>query len=662
MTGSKSDSALSIASVFFLILMSWFSTACVHAATGTLLQGGTLYPRVVRLSHGPAASNGQLIASTNGQIFKSTDSGTSWAPLSIVPTATGSTERCCATLYEMPQTVGSLAAGTLLSAASYFQSGTPAIEVYISTDQGATWSYHSTPVLGGDNSHGLWEPEFEVANDGALVMFWSDETDSCCSQKLAQIRSYDGASWQNKADTVRSTVHADRPGMITVSKLPNNHFFMTYELCGPAACTAFSRTSTDGWNFGDPTNMGTKVQTASGQYLEHTPLNKWSPSVLSSNGAILLTGQIVYDANGSVSASNGSVLFVNTNVDGTGNWYTINAPVHVPSPYDNYCPNYSSALLPAADGSSILELASDYNNGVCNTYFASEPWNQLPTDGTTYVVRNVHAQSLCLDNTGWSTQNNTSAELWDCTGYPVQNWTLHAKGGGLFSVQNQYSGLCLDDTGGSSTPGNLLTLWGCADNANQNWLFMDLGNGSFKLNSQASGSLMMDDPGGSMAHGTQLHLWTDNGLWPQQWILQPLPTDGATYAIRNVWVPALCLDAKNQSTNGSAELRSCTQKPQQTWTVHAKSGGFYSLESGHSGLCLDSANDVGATGLKTCADSSSQNWMIMPVGGSGNYKLMNQSSAPLVLGNPQGATVAGTQPQMEADTGPMPSQQWTFIP
>ena len=54
--------------------------------------------------------------------------------------------------------------------------------------------------------------------------------------------------------------------------------------------------------------------------------------------------------------------------------------------------------------------------------------------------------------------------------------------------------------------------------------------------------------------------------------------------------------------------------------------------------------------------------MIMPVGGSGNYKLMNQSSAPLVLGNPQGATVAGTQPQMEADTGPMPSQQWTFIP
>ncbi len=94
----------------------------------------------------------------------------------------------------MPQQVGSLAAGRLISSASYFAGGTPAIEIYASTDQGHTWSYQSTPVIGGDGSHGLWEPEFEVANDGTLVMFWSDETDACCSQKLAQIRTYNGSS------------------------------------------------------------------------------------------------------------------------------------------------------------------------------------------------------------------------------------------------------------------------------------------------------------------------------------------------------------------------------------------------------------------------------------------------------------------------------------
>ena len=507
--------------VLCVLLLVAVASGAAHAqaATGALLQGSTLYPRVVRLSHGPASVNGRLIASTNGVLFQSTDNGISWSQLGTVPTVGGSTERCCATLYEMPQTVGSLAAGTLLSAASYFSNGVPVLEIYTSTDQGHTWIYHGMPVRAGDNNHGLWEPQFEIANDGALVMFWSDETDACCSQKLAQIRTYNGDAWQDQTNTVASTVQGDRPGMITVSKLPNNHFFMSYELCGPAACTVFSRTSTDGWNFGTPSNMGTKVQTASGQYFEHAPLNVWSPSAVSSNGALVLVGQVMYESNGQVSASNGKVLFVNTNVDGTGNWYTIKAPVQVPNAYDNYCPNYSSALLPATNGSSLLELASAYNKNVCLTYFGSESWNNLPANGAQYLFINQAATSLCLDNTGWSTANGTSAELWTCNGAPVQNWIVHAQGNGYFSIQNQRTGLCVDNTGGSQSPGNKVTLWSCANNSNQNWLFLDVGNGVYKLQNQASGGLMLDDPAASTTAGTQLQIWTDNGLAPQQWVI-----------------------------------------------------------------------------------------------------------------------------------------------
>lgn len=511
-------SAWSSLCLLMLAVLLATSARPAHAATGTLLTGSTLYPRVVRLQHN-AGFNGMLVASTNGIIFQSTNNGASWNLIGPVPTISGSSEYCCATLYELPQQVGALAAGTLMFAATYTVNGTPAIEVYTSTNQGLSWSYHSTPVQRGDSSHGLWEPEFEVANDGALVMFWSDETDPCCSQKLAQIRTYNGQTWQDQSNTVASTVPSDRPGMATVSKLPNGHFFMSYELCGPAACTVFYRTSTDGWNFGDPTHTGTKIATASGQYLEHAPVNVWSPSVISSTGAIVLVGQVMYESNGSVSSYNGKVLFVNTNVDGAGNWYTINAPVQVPTAYDNYCPNYSSALLPATDGSSILELASDYNNGGCITYYGSESWNNLPADGSTHAFHNLQNTALCLDDTGWGTTNNTSAELWDCNGLAVQNWTVHAEGGGWYSIQNQYSGLCVDNTGGSTTPGNKVTLWGCVGNANQAWLFMDLGNGTYKLMNQASGSLMLDDTGGSTTHGTQLQIWTDNGLPPQQWQL-----------------------------------------------------------------------------------------------------------------------------------------------
>ncbi len=319
---------------------------------------------------------------------------------------------------------------------------------------------------------------------------------------------------------MRSTVQGDRPCMITVSQLPDGHFFMSYELCGPAACTVFSRVSLDGWNFGDPTNMGARVQTATGQYLAHAPFNHWSPSVLSSNGAIVLVGQVTYESDGSVSPSNGKVLFTNTNADGSGNWSTLAAPVQVPTANDNYCPNYSSALLPAADGSSVLELASDYLNGGCIVYSASEPWNRLPADGSTHVFRSVQAPALCLDNTAWSTENNTRAELWDCNGAPVQNWIVHAKGSGWFTVQNQQTGLCVDNTGGNTMAGNLVTLWGCANNANQTWQFIDLGNGRYKLRNQACGSLMLDDPAGSTTHGTQLGVWTDNRLAAQQWLMQ----------------------------------------------------------------------------------------------------------------------------------------------
>ena len=153
------------------------------------------------------------------------------------------------TLFEMPQTLGVLAAGTLLYANTYFVGSQKAIEIYISTDAGSTWSYLRTPII-TSNSSGLWEPEFEIASDGALVMFWSDETDSCYSQKLAQMRTYDGTSWQNRQNTVASPIQADRPGMAVVTKLPGGTYFMTYEDCGPAACTVYYRISTAGWNWG----------------------------------------------------------------------------------------------------------------------------------------------------------------------------------------------------------------------------------------------------------------------------------------------------------------------------------------------------------------------------------------------------------------------------
>ena len=496
------------------------AASTTNLATGTYLAGSTLYPRVIRIEHSTSGADGDLIASTNGQIYISTNNSKTFSYLDTVPQISGSTEYCCADLFEMPQTVGSLTAGTLLFAATYYVGATRAIEVYSSTDNGKSWSYSSTPVSGGDSAHGLWEPEFSVADDGALVMFWSDETDTCCSQKIAQIRTFDGTSWQDQTNTVASSIYADRPGMAVVTKLPNGTYFMSYELCGPAACTVFYRTSQDGWNYGNPSNTGTKISTVSGQYFEHAPTNAWSPSVVSGNGALILVGQVLYNANGAVSSQNGKVLFMNTSPDGAGPWYAISAPVQVPTAYDNYCPNYSSALLPSPHGNSILELASDYNSqDQCVTYFSSENWNEQPISGTTYDLVNSQA-GLCLDDAADATQNGTPADLATCSGLSGQKWVVHSSVGGYFTIQNVYSSLCLDNTGASAAGGTKVTLSSCDSSMEQNWQFLDLGNASYTLLGDESGGLALDDTGGSVTSGTQLQMSADDGLPRQQWALK----------------------------------------------------------------------------------------------------------------------------------------------
>jgi hypothetical protein len=347
----------------------------------TAIAGSGWYPRVIRLSHGPAAYNGRLIASTGvgndispgasaHSVFQSVDNGATFTALGSVVAAAGSSERCCSTLFELPVAVGALPAGTLLSAGSYWSGTTPALEIYISKDEGATWTYYDTPVTrGAGKSGGLWEPEFSIASDGALVMFWSDETDPCCSQKLVQMRTYDGKTWQDMTNTVATTDANARPGMARVSKLPNGHYFMSYEICGSQQqCVAYSRISTDGWNFGTPSEPGNKIVSSTGQYFEHAPDSVWT-SKGGGNGELLAVGQVLYESNGAVSPGNGQVLFVNSAVDGTGAWSVEPAPVPVPDAYSNPCPNYADTLLPSVDGSELLELAADFESAqTCRTY------------------------------------------------------------------------------------------------------------------------------------------------------------------------------------------------------------------------------------------------------------------------------------------------------
>ncbi|MEU7563999.1 RICIN domain-containing protein [Streptomyces eurythermus] len=508
------------------------------AATGTPLRDGTgLYPRAVRLAHNGAA-NGRVLASVVtfdgnngiGAIHESTDNGATFREVGRVsdPESAAGQGLCCGTLFELPQQVGALPAGTLLWAASTGQdeqNRRMALRIWRSNDVGRTWSYLSSCAV-ATGTGGLWEPEFSIASDGALVCHYADETDPAHSQKLAAARSYDGINWQGRHDTVASGLQTDRPGMPVVRRLPNGTYFMSYEICTPGGqyqCVVHYRTSADGWNWGSVTDLGIRPETVDGKYFRATPTIAWAPAPDGgANGRLLLIGQRLLDKDGSVAAESGRTILANTE-NGSGPWYEIEAPVNVSDPQINYCENYSSPLLPSADGRQVLQIATDFDGTVCKPYFATGPVTGSGdasgiVDGARYRLVNANSGD-CLDVAADSRAPGGNVQQWTCNGLGPQDWTLKARGDSRFMLTGRNSGYCLDVENGSGTAGANVRQWYCNQAAAQDWRLENVGRGYYRLVVRSSGQCL-DVAQGSRQPGANVQQWTCNGLQPQVWRLE----------------------------------------------------------------------------------------------------------------------------------------------
>jgi hypothetical protein len=338
------------------------------------------YPRLVRLEH--SAYKGRIIAAVSSwdgagpyaPIFESTDEGASFHQIGEVRDPEGTQGECCGTLYELPQRVGKLRAGTLLWAASYGQGAGAgrrmAIKIWASRDGGRHWSFLSEAAR-SHNEDGVWEPELGLDAGGTLWLHFADETEAPrFSQVLNRVGSTDGVNWGTKQVTLAISPDRVRPGMPIVRALPDGRYYFAYEICnyGDQYCDPYYKISPDGANFGDPGDPGTRVKTANGNYFQHAQTVALFPG--GPNGTrLLMVGQIYTNHRGQPQPTNGQMLLANDDF-GAGNWYEVPAPVKVPAAYNNFCPNYSSTLLPVDNGRNVLEIAADYDNGVCTTYFA----------------------------------------------------------------------------------------------------------------------------------------------------------------------------------------------------------------------------------------------------------------------------------------------------
>ena len=357
------------------------------AAERQLLDTGMgAYPRMVRLAHSGTDRDGRIIASTTSEdergrftpIYESTDEGETFTKISEIRDSEGPNGMCCGTLYELPQQVGDLDAGTLLWAASYGQSAGDArrigIKIWSSADGGRTWGFLSEAAR-SHNADGIWEAEFNVDAAGKLWMHYADETEAPqYGQVLNRVSSANGLDWSPKERTMAIGPDRVRPGMPIVRKLPDDRYYLSYEICnyGDRFCDSYHKISADGASWGDPADPGVRVETEQGNHFQHAHTITLFPG--GANGTrILQVGQIYVDKAGEPLPGNGKTLLANDDF-GAGAWYEVPAPVQVNNPYDDYCPNYSSTLLPADDGANVLQIAADYDtDGVCKSFFAKGP-------------------------------------------------------------------------------------------------------------------------------------------------------------------------------------------------------------------------------------------------------------------------------------------------
>ncbi len=267
------------------------------------------YPKLVQLSHQKnEADNGTLLATFNsGEIFyrimKSTDNGETWKQVAQVQDKYNRDLQGgrMPMLYELPVDMGEYKKGTILlagtsspiggSSANYEKT---AITLYASTDIGKTWTDLPSIDYGAGkiDGNGIWEPFLIYEEEtGRLYCFYSDATEDAVEgqhdQKLVYKYTSDLKTWVGKdgktgqTDDPFEAVACNnpnyRPGMISIAKMGNGEYIMTYEMVGLSWNPTHAKRTTRLDDWGDISDYGTEVKSVDGHSFGSSPWITWSP-------------------------------------------------------------------------------------------------------------------------------------------------------------------------------------------------------------------------------------------------------------------------------------------------------------------------------------------------------------------------------------------------
>lgn len=305
-------------------------------------QPGTLYAHTALLSDGTILATWENYTPDMNNvyfpIYSSKDNGATWSQIGqVTDTQNGWGMRFEPFLLELDSDIGGLTKGTIICVGNSLPPniGGTKIDMYASTDGGATWTFVSH-IASGD-AHGMgpglansnvWEP-YVMTYNGQLVVYYSDQRDPAHYQTISHQTSSDGVTWSPVVEDVAPADQNLGPGMATLVKMPDNNWLMAYEVRG-ISYAIFYRIGPD------PLSMSSapehQLLPQDGSQPGSSPQVVWSAAG-GSDGTVVIG-----------SYSQGSV-FLNTNLGDPGSWTTL--PTTQPNAY-------SRSMLTMPNGKDVL--------------------------------------------------------------------------------------------------------------------------------------------------------------------------------------------------------------------------------------------------------------------------------------------------------------------
>jgi hypothetical protein len=629
---------------------------------------GTTYAKIIVLKNSGAANGTQLVTFDqlvlkNGvqvyPIYRSTNNGTSWTHVTDVnPSATfpALTRTAQPFLFEVTQTTGDLTAGTILLAGMIMPEdrSSSRLVVYKSTNQGTSWSYLSTIDTGGpavydpsptSTTTTVWEPSLIIDGNGGLAAYYSDERQKANGvlQAVSYRRSTDGGkTWGSLVNVSAPTNRSDRPGMITVTKLPNGRYLATFEVVNRPSqsnntAPIYYKTSNDGLNWGTTTSIGNPIRLADGRGIGSSPYVTWVPSG-GPKGMVVVASKWSLDANGTIDG--GQNFYVNYNL-GEGPWERLPMAVtyDASDTQGGSFTGFAQGIDVSVDGRTLYQatnvenLQSDLNDIRVGS---------IPLDAQQYEAENAARNDAAVVSHVQASNGSKIGNINNVGSYV--EFTVNVPAAGTYTMNVRY-----DNGFGSTSTHNVSVNGGTASSisypATVDWGRYNWAQKSVTLN--AGNNTIRFAKGTNFAELDVLHLYRSAALDP---VFQIANRNSGKY-----------LEVLGASTTDGAAAGQWgdTNNATQRWTVTG--GNTVQLVNRNSGKLLEIPSAQTADGVDAVqwgpTGSSTQSWTAATSGGWWTFANANSGKLLEIAGC---STTDGAVAQQWTSNGAA-CQQWRLV-